>query len=203
MVLTMFKISKNASWPTLTVFETQLLFSYITNLMNNVPFSTDLENNLLCPNSFIKVSNLDPLGPPEINSKFKSINKMADIINKNYQIAKKVRDQQIINSLHHYKNINHRAGNVISTPLLPHLGQPIYVDYKGKYNSLQFGTIVEIIGPGSVRVKFQDKSIREIPSKLAHPLLIPELGGCFSNKPSPPLPNGIINRASRDIVNLI
>ena len=87
--------------------------------------------------------------------------------------------------------------------MLPHLGQPVYVDYKGKYNSLQFGTIIEIISPGLVRVKFQDKSIREIPSKLAHPLLIPELGGCFSNKPSPPLPNGKINQASQDIVNLI
>ena len=129
MTRSMFKISKNASWPTLTVFETQLLFSYVTNLMNNIPFSTDLENNLLCPNSFIKISNLDPLGPPEINSKFKSINKMADIINKNYYIAKKVRDQQIINSLHQYKNINHKAGNSISTILLPHLGQPVYVDY--------------------------------------------------------------------------
>ena len=84
MTRSMFKVSKNASWPTLTVFETQLLFSYITNLMNNVPFSTDLEYNLLCPNSFIKICNLDPLGPPEINSKFKSINKMSDIINKNY-----------------------------------------------------------------------------------------------------------------------
>ena len=128
---------------------------------------------------------------------------MADIINKNYHIAKKVRDQQIVNSLHHYKNINHKAGNAISTTLLPHLGQPIYVDYKGKYNSLQFGTIIEVISPGLVRVKFQDKSIREIPSKLAHPLLIPELGGSFSNKPSHPLPNGKIDQASQDIVNLI
>ena len=73
------------------------------NISKNASFSTDLENNLLCPNSFIKISNLDPFGPPEINSKFKSINKMADIISKNYNIAKKVRDQEIINSLHHYK----------------------------------------------------------------------------------------------------
>ena len=203
MIRTMLKVSKNTSWPLLTVFEGQLLFSYITNLMNNVPFSTDLENNLLCPNSFIKMSNLDPNGPPEINSKFKTINRMADIINKNYQIAKKVRDQQIVNSLHNYKNINHRTGNVISTPLLPHQGQPIYVDYKGKYNSLQFGTIIEVIGSGLVRVKFQDGSIAEIPSRLAHPLMIPELGGCFANKPFPPLPNGTENQASQDIVNLI
>ena len=105
--------------------------------------------------------------------------------------------------MHHYKNINHKAGNAISATLLPHLGQPIYVDYKGKYNSLQFGTIVEVISPGIVRVKFQDKTIKEIPSRLAHPLLIPELGGCFSNKTSHQLPNEKNQQASQDIVNLI
>ena len=34
MVRSMFNISRNASWPILSIFECQLLFSYITNLMN-------------------------------------------------------------------------------------------------------------------------------------------------------------------------
>ena len=127
---------------------------------------------------------------------------MADIISKNYNIAKKVRDQQIINSLYHYKNINHKAGNSISAILLPHLGQPVYVDYPGKFNSLKFGTIIKIISQGSIRVKFQDKSIRDIPAKLVHPLLIPELGGCFLNRPFPQ-PNGQDIEASQDIASLI
>ncbi len=68
MIRSMFNISKNVSWPTPSLFEAQLLFSYIANLMNEIPYSNDLENNLLSPNSFIKISNVDSEGPPCINS---------------------------------------------------------------------------------------------------------------------------------------
>ena len=120
---------------------------------------------------------------------------MADIIYKNYHIAKKVRDRQIINNLHQYKNISHKAGNSVTANLLPHLGQAVCVDYPGKFNSLKFGTIIKIISEGSIRIKFQDKSIKDIPAKLAHPLIIQELGGTFLNKPLPQ-PNGQDIKAS-------
>ena len=110
-------------------------------------------------------------------------------MSKNYKIAKKIRDRQIINNWNQYKNINHKAGNSVSANLLPHLGQAVYVDYPGKYNSLKFGIIIKIINEGSIRVKFQDKSLKDIPAKWVHPLIIPELGGSFLNKPFPQ-PNG-------------
>ena len=59
------------------------------------------------------------------------------------------------------------------------------MDYPGKFNSSKFRTIIKIIREGSIRIKFQDKSIRDIPARLAHPLIIPELGGSFLNKPLP------------------
>ena len=187
MVRSMFNISKNVSWPSPSLFEAQLLFSYIANLMNEIPYSSDLENNLLCPNSFIKISNVGVEGPPSINSKFKSINRMSEILCKNYEVAKKVRDREIINGLNKYKNISHNASNSIAADLKPYLGQAIFVDYPGKFNSLKFGTVVGIINPGTIRIKFQDKTSKDIPARLVHPLFIPELGGSFLNKTFPQL----------------
>ncbi len=48
--------------------------------------------------------------------------------------------------------------NSIAADLKPHLGQTIFVDYPGKFNSLKFGTVVGIINPGTIRIKFQDKT---------------------------------------------
>ena len=168
--------------------------------MNEIPYSIDLENNLLSPNSFIKISNLDPGGPPLINSKFKSINKMAEILSKNYEIAKRVRDRQIVNNLNQYKNISHYADSSVSANLTPHLGQAVFVDYPGKYDYLKLGIIIKVINAGSIRVKFQDKSIKDIPAKLVHPLVIPELGGIFQNKTFPQL-NGQKIKASQDVAS--
>ena len=114
---------------------------------------------------------------------------MAEILKKNYEVAKKVRDRQIINNLNQYKNINHNSNNPISAFLTPKFGHAVFVDFPGKYNSLKFGVIVKIHNVGSIRIKFQDKSIKDIPAKLVHPLIIPELGGIFQNKVVP-LPNG-------------
>ena len=125
---------------------------------------------------------------------------MAEILSKNYEIAKKVGDRQIINNLNQYKNINHNADNSASTNLIPHLGQAVFVDYPGKYNSLKFGIIIKVINAGSIRVKFQDKSIKDIPAKLVHPLIIPQLGGVFQNKAFPQL-NGQKIKASQDVAS--
>ena len=100
-------------------------------------------------------------------------------MSKNYEIAKKVCDRQIINNLNQYKNISHNADNSVLANLIPHLGQAVYVDYPGKYNSIKFEIIIKVINAGSNMVKFQDKSIKDIPAKLVHPLVIPELGGIF------------------------
>ncbi len=102
---------------------------------------------------------------------------MSEILCKNYEIAKRVRDRQIINNLNNYKNISHNVNNSVAANLMPYLGQAIFVDYPGKYNSLKFGTVIKVINPGSIRVKFQDKTLKDILARLVHPLVIPELGG--------------------------
>ena len=107
---------------------------------------------------------------------------MADILMKNYEVAKKVRDRQIVNNLNQYKNRNHNANNSISATLIPKLGQPVFVNFPGKFNSLKFGAIVEIHSAASIKVKFQDKSVQDIPAKLVQPLIIPELGEVFSEQ---------------------
>ena len=76
-----------------------------------------------------------------------------------------------------------------------------FLDYPGKYNSLKFGVIIKVINVGSIRVKFQDKSVKDIPAKLVHPLIIPELGGIFQNKTFPQ-PNGQKLKASQDVTDL-
>ena len=116
------------------------------------------------------------------------------------KLQKKVRDRQIINNLNNYKNISHNVGNSIDANLTPYLGQAIFVDYPGKFNSLKFGTVVEIINPGLIRVKFQDKTLKDIPARLVHPLVIPELGGKFINKAFPQL-NGQENKANQDVTS--
>ena len=146
-----------------------------------------------------KISNVGVEGPPSINSKFKSINRMSEILCKNYEVAKKVRDREIINGLNKYKNISHNASNSIAADLKPHLGQAIFVDYPGKFNSLKFGTVVGIINPGTIRIKFQDKTSKDIPARLVHPLFIPELGGSFLNRTFPQL-NGQEKEARLDVV---
>ena len=103
-------------------------------------------------------------------------------MSKNCEKAKNVHDRQIINNMNQYKNISPNADNSVSANLIPYLGQAVYVDYPGKYNSLKFGIIIKVINAGSIRVKFQDKSIKDIPAKLVHPLVIPELGGIFSKQ---------------------
>ena len=128
---------------------------------------------------------LTPNPPPQIFSKFKSINKMSEILCRNYEVAKRVRNRQLINNLNNYKNIRHNSNNAVSGDLNPYVGQPIFVDYQGKHNSLKFGIIIEIINSRTVKIKFQDKSIKDIPTKLVYALIIPELGGKFLNKTFP------------------
>ena len=62
MVRSLLQIFKNGSREVPKSFESQLMFSYIADLMNQVPYSLDLEHNLLSPDSFIKMSNLSSEG---------------------------------------------------------------------------------------------------------------------------------------------
>lgn len=106
---------------------------------------------------------------------------MSNILNRNYEVAKRIRNRQIVNNIDHYKEKHHNSDNSISGVPVPQVVHPVFVNFPGKPNSLKFGVIIKINSSASLRIKFQDKKVQDIPTKLVKPLIIPELAGSFQS----------------------
>ena len=96
LIRTGHEIPRNCPLPLSTIFELQLLFNNVTNLLNETPFALNQEADILCPNSFMKINCQSLQGPPLIKSSLPGINKMLKIIYDNYVYATDLRARKCL-----------------------------------------------------------------------------------------------------------
>ena len=133
LIRTGYEIPRNQPLPVSTIFELQLLFNYVSNMINETPYALDADAHLLCPNSFVKTNTQSLSGPPLIKSKLPGINNMSEIIYNNFCYAREMRSRQIASDIEKYKGKHHVKGNKLKLKVAPEPRDPIFLNNPDKF----------------------------------------------------------------------
>ena len=136
-----FKTPRNNALPLLSFQEAQLAFSTICRRINDIPYKSKYNRNLVSPATFVHPSmSFRNLDLSNCEHKFQDFNTSAVKIQKHLDLATKIRNDLICDpSL--YKEVYLKGTKRKARTLKASINDIVLINPKGKYNTGRFGII--------------------------------------------------------------